>query len=1398
GTVIDNGGGFFVLTNIPIMEDVTITSLNTTTNCEFTQEVEAPDCICPFLDVPINNGDLTICESTPITALSVTVNIGETADWYDEPMNGTLLLAGSTSFTPTEAGVFYVEARDSANGCTSNERIAVTLIINELPLVSFTDPADVCTNGATITLSGMPANGTFSGFGINGNQFNPMQVNVGTYDLTYTFTDANGCSNTAMQNIEVFDIPVISPVSNSPVCDGGNLVLTEVGGEAMNWTWSTPSGTILNGQNVMVSPFTNLEAGIYQLTISDENTCTNTSMITAELNPPIIVNITPSSVMLCIGSSVEITAAATGGTGDLTYSWVSPSGMTTTGAILTATETGAYIWTVMDAAGCMVTGMQPVSGNSMMTIGLTSIEASCNAMNGSLSATVNGGLPPYDFEWEGFANQTNTLTDIGAGSYLLTVTDDAGCVFTEIGVVSNISGLVITQEAVLDVLCAGEATGSIDLSIAGGTPDYTFNWSNGATTEDISDLENGDYIVEVMDATGCVEILSITISEPQPLAATFDTTPTSTLSATDGAIDLTVTGGTLDYSYLWNTGANSEDLSNIAIGPYSVVITDGNGCTLQEGTTVPTTASLAVNLNGQNISCFGDMNGSIQAVASGSFAPFTFLWNTGSMIDNINNLPVGFYTVTVTDQNDDFVIETIELSATSNMQAQAQVMDIQCNGENNGEATILVVGGEPNYLFDWSTGASASILTDLSQGDYEVTITDDLGCTLTLPVMIEEPAVIAITTESITQIDCFGEMTGAIDITISGGTGTYSQIWSQNSISEDISNLIAGDYTVTITDINQCTATNNLPLTITQSPELTVDFNGVDVLCFGDATGSILATASGGVSSTNGYQYQWIGGETTPLIENLIADNYFITVTDDLGCTVANNDFIEQAPALSNVFDAEDISCFGFENGSILTDVSGGNTPYTYLWSNDSLGSFVENLAASNYSLTITDANSCELIDQIEIIEPDTLLPAYAVTDLNCFGDFGGAINLTISGGTTASGNYSILWNNGQFVPNINQLAAGEYSVILTDDNGCFVEDTIMVNQPDAFAVMETVQDPLCFNDENGTISLAVIGGIAPYDFDWSTGEINTDVLSSQISNLADGSYSSSITDANGCTTIQQSEVTEPDLLGLNFQIQRAGCTTNDDGSVDITVSGGTPAYSFNWNNNEISEDISAITAGNYSVTVLDANNCELTRSFVIAETDTTFTAYFLAASGLFDVDTVEVFADEIIQFIDVSNPLPLTWDWSFNDPSNNSSNLPNPAFGYPDDNTADETAYFPKLVVSNLFCRDSIDKQIWITNNLRIIAPPKDSLFYIDFKEVKAYPNPSTGLVTVEVELTNTQDLSLNIVDAVGMIHQRKEFSDKDTYKIELDMSDLTPGIYFINLHSSTRVHTVRVVIVD
>ncbi len=363
----------------------------------------------------------------------------------------------------------------------------------------------------------------------------------------------------------------------------------------------------------------------------------------------------------------------------------------------------------------------------------------------------------------------------------------------------------------------------------------------------------------------------------------------------------------------------------------------------------------------------------------------------------------------------------------------------------------------------------------------------------------------------------------------------------------------------------------------------------------------------------------------------------------------------------------------------------------------------------------------------------------------------------------------------------------------INDKNGCNIQDTIAVAQPDSITTNVSLTDISCYGGNDGVIAFNVSGGNAPYTYNWQTGATTPD-----ISGLVIGNYAGTVTDAHGCTVVSINELAQPDFLLVEYQIQRAGCKTPDDGSINLSVTGGLTDYTYNWSTGAVTEDVSQLTVGTYNVTVTDDNGCTAVQNLGVASSGGVFNAHFLAASGLFDVDSIEVNSDDIIQFIDVSLPAPTTWEWHFGDPDNNTSDVANPAFSYPNDLSAQETSYFVTMIASNQFCRDSMTKQIWITNNLRLNAPQEDSLKYLQFTEVMAYPNPTSGLVNLKIKLSREESVRLYVLDVLGQILQQAELEGDDQYETKLDLGDYLPGIYFINLKSLNQVHTLKVVVTE
>ncbi len=274
-----------------------------------------------------------------------------------------------------------------------------------------------------------------------------------------------------------------------------------------------------------------------------------------------------------------------------------------------------------------------------------------------------------------------------------------------------------------------------------------------------------------------------------------------------------------------------------------------------------------------------------------------------------------------------------------------------CNGANTGSIDLTVSGGTSPYTYSWTGGVTTQDRSNLTAGTYTVTVTA-AGCTSTISANITQPSALTLSTTQV-NVSCNGGSNGSIDLTVTGGVSPYTYAWSNNATTQDITGLVAGTYTVTVTDANSCTKT--LSATITQPEALALSNTQVNVLCNGNSTGSIDLTVSGGTSP---YTYAWSNSATTQDVSNLAAGTYTVTVTDANACTKTLSATITQPSALSLSKTQVDVLCNGNSTGSIDLTVSGGTSPYTYAWSNSATTQDISGLVAGTYTVTVTDANS--------------------------------------------------------------------------------------------------------------------------------------------------------------------------------------------------------------------------------------------------------------------------------------------------------------------------------------------------------------------------------------------------------------------------------------------------------
>ena len=1088
-------------------------------------------------------------------------------------------------------GVYTVTATDSFTcNITANYQITqpTPLIANANVTSNYNGQQISCFNAADGTASVVGTGGTapYSYSWSNGqNTQNAFGLDTGLY--VATITDANGC--VAIDSIFLSEpTPILLNTSHTDVtCYGGfngSINLTATGGTfPYTYLWSNNT----NNQNVI-----NLPAAIHTVTVTDVNGCI--SIIADTVNQP-PQPITPSEThvnVACFGDATgSINLSVIGGTPGYTYSWNTGS----TNQDIQNLPYGVYTVTITDSNNCIgqysIVVTQPAAplSNSAVITPVGCIGDSSGAIN----MGVSGGTPIYTYVWSNGAT-SGIISGLPTGTYSVTVTDLVGCLLQGSYFVNQPLTAISATATHQDIFCYGAATGSIDLTPAGGTPPYSYFWNNGFVSQDLFNLPAGTYTASVQDGNGCQVFVSQTVVELSiPIVLTETHQDVLCNGFSTGSIDLTVSGGTPAYNYSWSTSSANQDINSLPAGTYTVVVTDAVFCTdtLTVSIAQPANA-LIITETHVNPSCIGGTSGSINLSVSGGVPGYNFLWNNGETTEDIDTLASGIYQVMVGDSNGcqlPFTIPVIDPS--NNMNLTYTYGNVNCFGGADGFVDLTLTGGNPNYYYNWSNGAVVQDITNLAPGNYYVTVTDVIGCSLFMSQLITEPDSALVVISSYNNIPCFGDSTGSVTLNVNGGTLPYNFLWNTGSTQQSLTNLPIGTYSVTVTDANGCS--QYISDTLTQpGAALTASIFPTMVVCYGTPSGAANLSVSGGVLP---YSYAWTNGSSTEDITSIFAGTYTVTVTDFAGCSITQSITITQpANALSLGVSTVNVSCFGLSNGSINLTPSFGTTPYSYAWSNGASSQDLNNIAAGIYTVTTTDANGCIAILTAQITQPaTTLVSTIQHTDVPCHNGASGTGTAAGLGGTPP---YSYTWSNGQTTAFVDSLLAGIYSVVISDNNGCTSSQSVLVTQPAPIVIQSANVNNLCFGQTSGSINLTVFGGAVPYAYLWSNG-----ATTDSIGGLGAGPYFVTVTDDNACTATYSDTITQPaSSIALSVLITNNLCFGYGNGAIDLTAIGGTAPYQFQWNNGSLSQDIQNLTAGIYTVAVIDQNGCLVTDTFTV------------------------------------------------------------------------------------------------------------------------------------------------------------------------------------------------------
>ncbi len=965
--------------------------------------------------------------------------------------------------------------------------------------------------------------------------------------------------------------------------------------------------------------WTGLGAGTYTIIITDQGqneSCSQAVILNEpeDLTVSSMGAIPPSCFGTCDASADPFVI---GGNGGNMFDW--SSGETTPEATMLCDP---FMLTITDSKGCTFdTTFTFTDAPEDFSIDEVITDVDCNGNNnGSIEITINGGTDPYQTDWTGpgtFMSDDEDIFNLELGNYTVNIIDANLCTFSQTFEITEPEPLVVDFTK-MDNECFGDEFGEIQLDIMGGVEDYIFDWSgpNGfsSTDEDLMNLGCGTYDLTVTDANFCVEMLSVDILCPDSIQIDELLTDISCFGADDGSIDITVTGGILDYEYLWSGPgtfvSTDEDITGLEPGDYTVIVTDDNDCIVEETFTITEPEDLVLDAMTMTTSCIGDMDGSIDLTITGGTFPFDIVW-TGpgaftSMDEDISNLDQGTYMVTVTDDNDCMETLTVTVDEPVPFNISEIITEASCGGQSNGSIEITFSGGTEPYDFSWTgPGAFTSMDEDifgLLIGTYDLTVTDANDCVFMISYEVEEVEGFTLDFDVI-NIDCFGQNAGAIDMTIIGGVAPFNIDWTGPnafvSQDEDINTLEAGIYNVNVVDQDLCV--QNVDVEVLQNDSIEFMFDVIEPSCQGDANGVIDVTVTGGVLD---YDYLWTGPgafmETTEDISMLQGGTYFLTLTDALGCVqIQSVELTDPMPIIVEGV-VSDLDCNSDNTGAIDLTITGAVAPYDVMWTGpgafNSTDEDISGLEAGIYIVNILDFNGCTQTGFFEVGQPDVIEVNADIMDITCFGPNSGSISLDIIGGTEP---FTISWTGpGTFSSadeDIFMLAAGTYNLTITDDNNCEFTSSYEIEELEDLTFISNVNDVACNGEDNGSIEIDIMGGTMPYTINW-TG-LNMFASSDEdIFNLEPGTYNVTIEDDIGCVETGTFEINESDLLELDFTIVNPTCPF-DDGSIEVMPSGGIDPYTITWSefdgafisNNAL---IDNLAPGIYMVQVEDLNSC--------------------------------------------------------------------------------------------------------------------------------------------------------------------------------------------------------------
>ncbi|MDD2387366.1 MAG: S8 family serine peptidase, partial [Bacteroidales bacterium] len=1135
---------------------------------------------------------------------------------------------------------------------------------------------------ATVVASGGTGSYTYT-WDDSGMQTTSTAIALDEGLYTVIVTDENGCQtqnsiyisepDLISLSIEIIEIPCSGNCTGSLHCNTSGGVSPYL----YEWDYSTSQVTETADE---------LCEDLYNITVSDANGCSTTDNIDLPSYDNPIINM-PTEESICLGESVQIggLSIVTGGIPTYDYSWSNGSLLNQyniSNPIATPTSTTPFTLVVEDSYGCTATETVTITVNPNPDVNAAiSSFPNCPGQSTIISAEGINGTPTYNYSWTSLGTeQTYEVFPTEISEYFVTVNDANGCSGTSsvtADIAYSISSNVINS-------CEGVNSAQIILTLElhplNSLSDYNVNWSNSSTTlltnvgeniyqTTLSGLSPSSYSYTINDNLGCVitDIVAV-FQTPVPLIVT--TPEPSCPNEATGGIEIDITGGYDPYTFEWNNTANSQNLTNVYSGTYTLTTTDANNCTYTTSDFVDEYPDVDIDIVNTLASYDNESGNATLSFITTDIESYSFqLSSTTNSYTHfepnldlsqdffVPHVPSGLYDVQIQSQN----------SCTS--ENQFSIADVITNikpscigGNNNGEIELnITVYGEGNSLhatINWldnnnNTYVSIcaemnaqpemikyqTILTGLAPSIYTYSLMDAWGNTITNDIIIEgytEPVL----TSNI-ENSCLFPDNGSIEIEVSEIDEPYTFLWSNGDDSQNMYNIAGGNYGLTFTYEDNCEYITSFVIPLFDEPAL--EFVNIQYSCFGDNTGIAQ------VNVTNDpplpYTYDWSNGNYTPMAMHLSAGTHTVTVTDGNECISNASVEIGEFPEILVTTESSVLDCSNDCVGIAAVDASEGGGGFSYLWNDEASQetATATNLCSGDYNVIVTDANACMINVPITINSPTPIVIGVSTIDASCYEYNNGTATITAQGGTNG---YMYDIGNGLQDENIfAQLQAGDYTVTVSDGNMCTAEIPFTIDQPLMWYANIYLQNNIsCYGYNDGKVIISVGGNNPPYQYSIYQGIWQA---SNQFENLEADSYTVTVQDNNGCTvTTPEFEITEPPAITVMYDITQSLCSNDCDGEITAFANGGTGALSYHWSNENWTQEIENATISNlcdgtYELEVADGIGCKIEDVAVISSQ---FTSP--------EIPVIEIpsclFINNTFDFTDIANSDPtLIWDWT-------------------------------------------------------------------------------------------------------------------------------------------------------